>query len=365
MKEWTQARNLLVVRMDNMGDIIMLEPALRAIKETNPQAHITLLASPAGTVAAQLLPWIDDIITWRSIWQDVGNRMPFEPEREYQLIKLLAERHFDAALIFTSFSQNPHIPAYVCYLAGIPLRAGESKEFGGGVLTNELKGAPDEMHQVERNLCLIEQLGFSVHDRRLHITLTSEDRKQARSLLQSLGIDPTKPYVLIHPGASARARRYPAQRFAAVTRSLIDHGRQVLVTGVEREADLLNEMEAAAPGACYLAGKTTTGQYAALIEQASVLVCNNTLALHLGDALLTPEVVLYSGTEYEEQWRPRTAPFHLLRRPTPCSPCYLFECPIGHPCLDIEPQEVVAAIENFLSLATEAQLTAIQQGSEQ
>jgi hypothetical protein len=116
---WLAARNLLVVRMDNAGDVVMLGPAVRAIKATSPQARITLLASPAGSKAAVLLPWVDEVITWRAVWQDLGH-LPFDPPRERELIDLLAERAFDAAVIFTSFSQAPHVPGYVCYLAGIP-----------------------------------------------------------------------------------------------------------------------------------------------------------------------------------------------------------------------------------------------------
>src|SRR5919204_6855927 len=149
---WRDAENLLAVRMDNAGDVVMLGPALRAVKETSPRARLTLLASPAGALAAPLLPWVDDVIVWRAVWQDVGGRVPFAPAREQELIALLAARAFDGALIFTSFSQTPHVPGYVGYLAGIPLRAGDSREFGGGTLTTELRGTPDEVHQVERNL---------------------------------------------------------------------------------------------------------------------------------------------------------------------------------------------------------------------
>ena len=207
MNEWLAAKNILVVRLDNIGDIVMLGPALRAVKETSPQARLTLLASPAGSAAAPLLPWIDDVITWRVVWQDVGGRMPFNPEREWELINVLAERKFDAALIFTSFSQTPHTPGYACYLAGIPLRAGESKEFGGSTLTTELRGAPDELHQVERNLRLIEHLGFVVRDRQLAIVIPEEARQAVPVLLERVGLDAEEPFLLLHPGASARARR--------------------------------------------------------------------------------------------------------------------------------------------------------------
>src|SRR2546421_10362157 len=345
MNEWLAAKNILAVRLDNIGDVIMLGPALRAVKETSPQAHLTLLASPAGSNAVPLLPWIDDVITWRPVWQDVGTlsggRMPFDPARERELIDMLAERQFDAALIVTSFSQTPLPPGYVCYLAGIPLRAGESKEFGGSTLTTELKGSPDDLHQVERNLRLVEHLGFVATDRRLMLAIPEEARQAVPSLLERVGLDPDAPFVLVHPGASAQARRYPVERFCIVARLLTRRGWPILVTGVEREAVLLAELMQHAPDARCLIGVATLAEYAALVERAALVICNDTLPMHLADAVGTPEVVLFSGTDYEEQWRPRATAHRLLRRPTSCHPCYLFECPIGLPCLDISPEEVV------------------------
>jgi len=341
MNEWLAAKNILAVRLDNIGDVVMLGPALRAVKETSPQARLTLLASPAGSTAVPLLPWIDDVITWRPIWQDVGGCMPFHPARERELINMLAERQFDAALIFTSFSQTPHTPGYVCYLAGILLRAGESKEFGGSTLTTELKGSPDDLHQVERNLRLVEHLGFVARDRRLMLAIPEEARQAVPLLLERVGLDPDAPFLLVHPGASAQARRYPVERFGIVAHLLTRRGWPILVTGTEREAVLLAELMQHAPDARCLVGGATLAEYAALVERAALVICNDTLPMHLADAVGTPEVVLFSGTDYEEQWRPRATAHRLLRRPTSCHPCYLFECPIGLPCLDIPPEEVV------------------------
>ena len=348
MSDWLEARNILVVRLDNTGDVIMLGPALRAIKKTLPHARLTLLASPAGSAAAPLLPWIDEVIVWRSVWQDVDGRIPFDPGREWELIQCLAERKFDAALIFTSFSQTPHVPAYVCYLAGIPLRAGESKEFGGGTLTTELGGASDEIHQAERNLRLVEELGFPVHERHLAVVISAEDREAAEVLLADIEIHPDQPFVLIHPGASAAARRYPSERFGDVAQLLRHRGWPVVITGVERETEIVRAACERAPGAPCLIGQTSLPQYAALIDRAALVICGNTLPLHLADAVGTPLVVLYSGTDYEEQWRPRAVEAELLRRPTACHPCYRFDCPIGLPCLDIPPTEIVDAAERLL-----------------
>lgn len=349
MSEWRDVHNILAVRLDNIGDVIMVGPALRAIKETTPAAKLTLLASKGGATAAPLLPWVDDVLTWRPIWQDVGNRLPFDPPRESKQIAELAARQFDAAIIFTSFSQTPHVPGYVCYLANIPLRAGESKEFGGSTLTTELRGAPEEMHQVERNLRLVEHLGYATHDRQLTVTIADEARHAAMTLLAREGVRLDEPYILLHPGASVAARRYPAERFAVVAHGLTARGWQVVVTGTARELHLRDAIVREAPAVHALFAGTTMADYAALIERAALVICNNTLPMHLADATRTPEVVLFAGTEYEEQWRPRATHATLLRQPTPCQPCYLFNCPIGQLCLDIAPKAVIQAAEAMLA----------------
>ena len=124
---WAEARRLLVMRLDNIGDVVMTGPVLRALKENLPEASITLMASPAGSKAASLLPWVDEVLTWRVLWQDLG-RLSFDPGREMEMIETLREGSHDAAIILTSFKQTPHAAGYACYLAGIPLRLGESKE---------------------------------------------------------------------------------------------------------------------------------------------------------------------------------------------------------------------------------------------
>jgi len=122
----------------------------------------------------------------------------------------------------------------------------------------------------------------------------------------------------------------------------------VLITGVEREAALIEEILEHAPTAHSIIGTTTLAEYSALIEQAALVICNDSLPMHLADALRTPEIVLFSGTDYEAQWQPRATRSRLLRRKTACHPCYLFECPIGLPCLDIAPEEVVEEVEALL-----------------
>lgn len=347
---WAAVRRLLVMRLDNIGDVIMAGPALRALKQNLPGVHLTFMASPAGSQAAALLPWIDDLLTWRVLWQDLG-RLAFDPEREWALVERLRQGRFDAAIVLTSFSQTPHPAGLVCHLAGIPLRAGESKERGLGELTFELPSAPDGLHQAERNLRLLESLGFEVGDRQLEIHVPAEARRSAKDLLAGRGLRPGDPYLLLTPWTSCQARTYRPERFALAARQLGDRlDWPVVVVG--REGDRQHSAQVFEPlgrRAVDLVGATTVPELAAIVAGSRLALTNNTSVLHLADATRRPMVVTYSGTDLESQWAPRQAPARVLRKPTFCSPCYAFTCPYNRECLDIEPAEVVAAALDCLA----------------
>ncbi len=347
---WAEARRLLVMRLDNIGDVVMTGPVLRALKENQPGVHLTLMASPGGSKAAALLPWVDDVLTWRVVWQDLG-RLPFDPAREMEMIEAMKAGGYDGAVVLTSFKQTPHPAGYASYLAGIPLRLGESKEWGGGVLTDEVPAAPDGLHQAERNLRLVEHAGLRVRDRSLGLRVPEEARSSVAGILEDHGVAAGSPYLLLSPWTSARSRNYPTDRFAVAARRVSEEtGWPVVVSGTEADRErgkallgLLGDR------GVNLIGSTDLAGLAALVEGAGLLLTSNTSTMHIADALRTPEVVLFAGTELEEQWRPRHAPHRLLRRETSCSPCYAFTCPYAQECLDIPPGEAAEACLSLLS----------------
>ena len=340
---WHAVEELLAVRLDNVGDVVMLGPALRALRQGLPSARITLMASPAGALVAPLLPWVDSVMVERVVWQDASGGLALDPDRELELVARIADRRFDAALIFTSFSQSPWPPAYACYLAGVPVRAGQAADFGGSLLNRVVAATDRETHQVDRNLHLLEGLGFPVVDRRLEVDVPPEAAAVADRLLGQLGLAPDQPFVALAPGASCAARRYPAERFSAVADQLARARLPVVVVGRTGEEDLAGPILQAngGRGVWSLVGRTGVAELAAVIARAAVVVANDSGPMHLADGLERPLVVLFSGTDLESQWRPRRSPTRLLRRPTPCSPCYRFDCPFDLACLDIPPEEVV------------------------
>jgi ADP-heptose:LPS heptosyltransferase len=356
---WAGVRRLLAVRMDNIGDVVMLGPALRALADAIPGAEISLLASPAGSQVAPMLPWIDEVIPHKAIWQDTSGASALDPSKEQELIENLRQKDFQAAVIFTSFSQSPHPPAYICYLAGIPVRIGESKEFGGNVLSTWVRSPGDDLHQAERNLFLLESVGVAVRRRDLELRLPPGSMERADRLLSACGIAADEPFLAVAPGASCKARTYPVERFQVVVRELAGAtGLPVVVLGSAREREKLEGISKVIepPRVSWLVGRTSLDEFAAVVSRSRLVIANNSSALHFADAFGRPMVILYSGTEYESQWRPRRAPARLLRRPTPCSPCYLFDCPYNLECLDIGPSEVVDNVVALLN-ETESQAT--------
>jgi lipopolysaccharide heptosyltransferase II len=348
--EWRAVRRVLAVRLDNVGDLVMLGPALRALRHNLPDASVTLLGSNAGRAMGPLLPWVDSVMVERVVWQDAGGRLALDPARELALVQRLADERFDAALIFTSFSQSPWPPAYACYLAGIPLRAGQAADFGGSLLTHVAPSLPREAHQVDRNLHLLENLGFAVPSRHLEVGVPASARATADHLLEPLGLTGDTPFVALAPGASCAARRYPATRFAEVAGLLADAGLPVVVVGSDRETGLAAPILHANRGKPVhsLVGRTDLGELAAVLQRAALAVTNDSGPMHLTDAVDRPQVVLFSGTDLESQWEPRRAPARLLRRPTPCAPCYRFDCPFDLACLDIPAEEVVGHVLDLL-----------------
>lgn len=356
---WQSVRNLLVMRLDNIGDVIMTSPTLYALRQNFPEANITLMASPAGSLVAPLLPWVDEVLPDRVLWQDLG-RLDFDPQREWQLIETLRSRQFDAAVILTSFSQSPHPPALICALAGIPLRLGESKETDIGTLTHAVSPATDEIHQVDRNLRLIESIGCHIPDRRLMLQIPSEAEQSIEHKLIERSVSPH--YLLLNPWTTCQSRNYDPERFAIAARRLSEiTGWPVVVTGVEKDRDRSASLfKILGDRAIDLIGATTLPELVALIAKANLILTNNTSTMHIADAVSTPNVVLFAGTEYECQWQPRFSSSRLLRRPTVCSPCYAFACPYQLECLDIPPESVVEAALQVLQTPSSLSLPCLE-----
>lgn len=350
MSGWKHARNLLCVRLDAFGDVLMTEPALRALKQFAPDRRITLLTSPAGAEAAALLPYLDEVIVARMPW--MKHAQPANESETLALIECLRERAFHAAVIFTVYSQNPLPAAMSCYLAGIPLRLAHCRENPYHLLTDWIpEREPNQLvrHEVERQLAVAAHTGARFNDSRIMVKLPAAAQRRAR-LLWARADTNEAVKIVVHPGASAASRRYPPQRFALAMQQIAARTDAVfLLTGSSGETELAARVAAAANvTAVSLAGQLTVPEWAALIERADLLLSNNTGAVHLAAATGTPVVDLYALTNPQHTpWRVRA---EVLSHEVPCRNCYKSVCPEKHHrcLLGIEPQQVADAALRLL-----------------
>src|SRR2546423_10770576 len=103
--DWARARNLLCVRLDSLGDVLMTTPALRALKESLPERRIALLTSSAGAEAGALAPDVDQVIVYDAPWMK-ATAPRADSRGELELVDRLRRERFDGAVIFTVYSQN-------------------------------------------------------------------------------------------------------------------------------------------------------------------------------------------------------------------------------------------------------------------
>jgi ADP-heptose:LPS heptosyltransferase len=272
------------------------------------------------------------------------------------MIRSLAERRFDGAIIFTSFRQSPLPAAYLSYLAGIPLRAAASLDGPGSLLTTRLKRPEKLVHEVERGLDLARALGMTSSSRDLVLTVPDDARDTAFAALAARGVACGRPLVVVHPGCSMPARAYPWELFAGVIDLLVERlGAIVLLTGVRGEAELVDRIIAAIPASARrsvhaVAGELSFPAFCALIEAADLAITNNTGPMHVAAALKTPVVALFALTNPPEQWGPWQVPHRLLNHDVPCRICYERVCPYGHECLTlVSPEAVVDAASDLLA----------------
>ena len=327
--------HILVTRLDNDGDVLLAGPAIRALAERSDR--VTLLCGPRGRQAAELLPGVDDVLTWRAPWID-PEPAPVVPADVLDMAAQLGALDVDRALIFGSFHQSPLPTALLLRLAGVPWVGAISVDYPGSLL--DLRHhVRDDLHEVERNLSLVRAAGFAP---------PQDDELRVEG---AVAFAHDSEYVVVHPGASVPARAWEPERL----RELVDRlERPVLVTGGPGETELTAYV--AGERGVDLGGRTTLAELAGVIAGAEAIVVGNTGPAHLAAAVGTPVVSLFAPTVPHERWRPWRVPHELLFVDVLCAGCRARECPVvGHPCLHgVTVDQVLGALERLAPQAVVA-----------
>jgi ADP-heptose:LPS heptosyltransferase len=313
MSHWHQCKNILCIRADNMGDLIMTAPALRALKETFG-CRVTILTSQMGNVITSFIPEIDEVILCDLPW--IKTNQSENPETLFSLIEKIKEHHFDAAVIFTVYSQNPLPSAMLAFMADVPKRLAYCRENPYNLLTDwisEIEPLHYIQHQVQRDLDLVATIGATTSNHCLFINVNENAFNSASTKLPALQEAGNNEWLIFHPGVSEEKRRYPAQLWIELGRIIKKRlKKKIIITGSLSEKQLAENIQAEIGEDVYAAaGLFTIEEFIAVINAAPLVISVNTATVHIAAATQTPVIVLYALTN------PQHTPWKVLSKVFP------------------------------------------------
>jgi len=357
-----RVRQILVIRLDLLGDMVLSLPAVHALKRAYPNAQVTVLALPYAAALLELAPVVDSVLTY-----DVNRiRRPADvlSPRSYRellaVVRRLRQANFDLCL-----SLHGRFACVMAWLSRCPRRYGYRAEAYPFMLTHTLPGGRYDagQHEVLYNLRLAELAGAPADwTQRLggsqapKLTVPLTEQRRMRHLLAEWEIRADSLLVVIHPGASnGSAKRWLPEYWGRVASRLHDElGAAVVISGTPAEAAIV---QAVVCGCNFkpviLAGQTTIPQLGALLKRADLLLSSDSGPAHMAAALGTPQITIFGPTD-PAVYAPINPKAVVLRRDLPCSPCYdaraTAECRFGHVnCMrQLEPDEVYQACTRLL-----------------
>jgi len=306
-----------------LGDVVMAQPAMMAIAQHYPDAHIHLTGRP----------WLKGLLPFLNL-----------KHAEYRDDILASQQLF-------LFRNSLH-SAWQAFRSGSTQRYGFKHEYRSILLNPALSPQLDMRHEHHRDyfLDLVEQADIPVTQREVQLSASDGDLQAGQALLREHQIDPNRA-ICIAPGAQfGGAKRYPSESYAHVLKWLSKLGWQPVILGTPEEFNVGEQCLAKTSTLAWnAAGKTSLQQALQLIATARLTLCNDSGLMHISAGFNKPTVGIFGATEPQ-----RTAPsgehVSLLYQPAACSPCLQRECHVsGQPCMsNILPEQVRDACLQYL-----------------
>jgi heptosyltransferase-2 len=339
----------VVVRGTNwVGDAVMTIPALRELRRVLPHAHITLATRSWARGLFAEADFIDDLLIY--------DRGAGDLRAVVRQVRQWRRQPFDLAVLF----QNAFEAAVIAAGARVPVRLGYATERRRALLTHPLAvpAWKEERHELFYYLNLVSELerllyGTSNVESRepvFALAVSDERKAQAHELLLAHGAREARPLIALCPGSiNSRAKRWPAERYAALADRFIEElGANVALVGSTEEMDVALEVCARMRHEpVMLVGRTDLAQAVAVLSVSDLLVTNDTGPAHIAAALDCPTLVIFGPTD-PTTTRPFSSAAEVIRRPPDCAPCMLRDCPIDHRCMTLISADEVFARSNAI-----------------
>jgi len=306
----------IFIRATNwVGDAIMTLPALEAVRENFPGAHIAVLAKPWVAPLFENHPAVDHVLVF-----DKGKGTRAGLSEIIRVSRLIRTQRFDLAILF----QNAIEAALLAFLGRVPLRVGYKTDGRGLLLTHGVSRTEQvlNIHQVGYYCAILRAVGCSAQDRDPVLHINGEIREQADEFLKSNGIDSLDFLVGLSPGAVfGSAKRWPPDRFAQIGDWAAERwGAKVIVFGSGGEKTIGDRVCTAMKNdALNLCGKTSLRVAMGIMSLCRFFVTNDSGLMHMASALGLPTVAVFGSTDHVATG-PRGPKSRIVRRAVPVRP---------------------------------------------
>jgi heptosyltransferase-2 len=297
----SQVQRVLVVRLDEIGDIVMMSAFLRELRRQLPQAYIALMVKPSVYPLLELCPYVDATLVYR--W--VIRRYVGHLQRLWDILRLaqreLWPRQFDLT-ITPRWDADLYHADFVAYFSGAPWRVGYAERLpmpgwermrGADILFTHVVTDETVRHEIERSLEIIRFLGRTVADDKLELWLSAQDEALAAELLARHGAQATDVLIALCPGAGAPKRWWPIERFSELAwwlQQTVPRVRLVVIGGPGEERLGQTLEQRLGETVINAVGRTTLRQTAALLKHCCLYVGSDSGPMHMAAALGKPVV---------------------------------------------------------------------------
>jgi lipopolysaccharide heptosyltransferase II len=320
-----EARRILVLRLERIGDLVMALDAIAAVRATWPAAHIDLVVGSWNADVARTLPEVDRVATLDAGWLAREAR-GLAPAAMVRRAVAWRREHYDLAINLEGDIRSNALLA----LSGAPVRVGFDMAGGGPLLTHRVAFDP-RAHTAENTVALVAAAAaifgvpLRVPERRWpRLRLPAEARGRADALLARGGVSADRPCLGLHTGGGRAIKQWHPRRFGeAIAQLAAATGGAVVLTGSASDRPLVDEARAAiAPGVPVvdLCGALDLLTLAAVLARLDLYVTGDTGPMHLAAAMGTPLVAVF-GLSDPARYAPLGLSQRIVRIDLWCSPC--------------------------------------------
>ncbi|MGE0452860.1 MAG: glycosyltransferase family 9 protein [Vicinamibacteria bacterium] len=348
-------REVLVLRLDRIGDVLMSLPALADLRQALPRARIRLAVGRWSEDVARSAP-VDELLVWSAPWAGRPS------EGALSLAALLGKaRELRGARLDLALDLQGDVRAnLLAWQSGARRRVGYANS-GGGFLLTGVVDLDESVSWVEQNRrAVAAALGAPAGEAPCD-PLTDEDRAFAARLFENLGLERARPVVAIHPSGGRLVKQWPIERWAEVARVLqLRWGASLLVTGSAADAALARQLQAGLPRRPFdLTGKLGVRETMAVLSRLDLFLSPDTGPMHMACAVGAPSVSVFGPSDsvrYFSGGSGAAGTRHVVvRAELWCAPCNLIRLPPGE-CAGPEPPECLRLVEPARVLAPAAAL---------